>query len=265
MNETRAIKLLLAYDGTRYAGWQRQKDLPTIQGVLEEKLAVMTGRPVVLHGAGRTDAGVHALGMVANFATPAVIPCSGFLKGLNSMLPADIRVLAAEETEQEFHARYSATGKCYFYNLTVGRVMMPAERFYSILIHPAPDWEKVRACLRMLVGRHDFSSFEATGSRDPDNENGLGAVREIHAAEVCPDGRQPEKFRIVISGNGFLRHMVRNIVGTVVEVGQGKRTEEDFRVLLKSRNRAAAGPTMPARGLFLKEVYYPARRNEAEE
>lgn len=256
MSEARNIKLLLAYDGTCYAGWQRQNDLPTIQGVIEERLAVMTGETIVLHGAGRTDAGAHALGMVANFLTRKAIPCAGFIKGLNSMLPDDIRVLAAEEADKEFHARYSATGKCYVYNLTAGWLMMPAERLYSTLVPSPLDWERMRACLRLLVGRHDFSSFEATGSRDPENGNGLGAVREIYAAELCQDRRRSDKFKIVISGSGFLRHMVRNIAGTLVEAGQGKRTEEDFGLLLANRDRTKAGPTMPARGLFLKEVYY---------
>jgi tRNA pseudouridine38-40 synthase len=256
MKDERNIRLLLAYDGTSYAGWQRQKDLATVQGALEEKIARMTGHPAVLHGAGRTDAGVHALGMVANFATNAAIPCSGFLKGLNSMLPEDIRILAVTEAAAGFHARYHATGKCYFYNLTIGEVLAPTERLYSAHLHSPLIWERVRACLSLLVGRHDFSSFEATGSRDLDIDGGLGAVREICRAEVRQDERRPGKFRMIISGNGFLRHMVRNIVGTLVEVGQGRRSVDDFRELMELRDRTAAGPTMPAKGLFLKEVYY---------
>jgi tRNA pseudouridine38-40 synthase len=256
MKDKRNIRLLLAYDGTNYAGWQRQKDLPTIQGVLEEKIAVITGHPAVLHGAGRTDAGVHALGMVANFATDAAIPCLGFRKGLNSMLPEDIRVLAVTEATKSFHSRFHATGKCYFYNLTIGEVLVPTERLYSANLRSPLIWEKLRACLALLVGRHDFASFEATGSRDPGYDGGLGAVREIFAAELHQDDRRPEKFRIMISGNGFLRHMVRNIVGTLVEVGQGRRSVNEFKNLIELRDRAAAGPTMPARGLFLKEVYY---------
>jgi tRNA pseudouridine38-40 synthase len=255
MIAARNIRLLLAYDGTAYAGWQRQKDLPTVQGFVEEKIAIMTGAPVVLHGAGRTDAGVHALGMVANFATEATIPCTGFVKGLNSLLPDDIRVLAATEASPDFHSRYNATGKCYVYNLTIGGVGLPTERLYSAHLPSPLHWEKVRSCLALLIGRHDFACFEASGSRDPDFKGGMGAVREIYAAEA-QQGHQPGSYRIMISGNGFLRHMVRNIVGTLVEVGQDRRSVDDFRKLIDLRDRAAAGPTMPARGLFLKEVYY---------
>ena len=257
MNGERNIRLLLAFDGTGYAGWQRQKELPTIQGVLEEKIAVMTNGPVTLHGAGRTDAGVHALGMVANFATSSPIPCPGFLKGLNSLLPEAIRVLDVTEAAADFHARYRATGKCYLYEVTFGEVPLPTERLYSTHLRQPLRLEKVRRCLELLVGRHDFSSFEATGSRDPDNGSGLGAVREIFAASVRRERGRTEKLQFSISGSGFLRHMVRNIVGTLVQVGQGKRSVESFAALFEIRDRAAAGPTMPARGLFLKEVYYP--------
>jgi tRNA pseudouridine38-40 synthase len=255
MKMERNIRLLLAYDGTNYAGWQRQKDQPTIQGALEEKIAVITGHPAVLHGAGRTDAGVHALGMVANFATDTFIPCPGFRKGLNSMLPEDIRVLAVTEAATGFHSRFHATGKCYFYNLIIGEVLVPTDRLYCANLRSPLLWDKLQACLELLVGLHDFTSFEAAGSRDPGGD-GMGAVREIHKAELRQDDRHPEKFKIVISGNGFLRHMVRNIVGTLVEVGKGKRSVAEFRDLIELRDRAAAGPTMPAKGLFLKEVYY---------
>ncbi|MDA8164869.1 MAG: tRNA pseudouridine(38-40) synthase TruA [Desulfobacteraceae bacterium] len=256
MTGERNIRLLLAFDGTGYAGWQRQKDLPTVQGVLEEKIAVMTGGPVTLHGAGRTDAGVHALGMVANFATNSAIPCSGFFRGLNSLLPEDIRILNASEAPPDFHARFSATGKCYLYEMTMGEVPLPTERLYRTHLDHTLCLEEVRRCLDLLVGRHDFSSFEATGSRDPANGNGLGAVREIYAAALCHVPGGTEKLQVSISGNGFLRHMVRNIVGTLVEVGQGRRSVESFAHLFEIRDRSAAGPTMPAKGLFLKEVYY---------
>lgn len=256
MNGERNIRLLLAYDGTRYAGWQRQKELATIQGELEEKIAVMTGGPATLHGAGRTDAGVHALGMVANFATGSTIPCAGFLKGLNSLLPEDIRIREVCEAPPDFHARYSAVGKCYLYNVTIGEVPVPTERLYSTHLYQPLRLKEVRRCLGLLVGVHDFSSFEATGSRDPNNTNGLGAVREIYAADVSREPGRTQKLRFQISGSGFLRHMVRNIVGTLVEVGQGRRSAEEFAALFELRDRAAAGPTMPAKGLFLKEVYY---------
>lgn len=246
----------MAYDGTAYAGWQRQNNAPTVQGILEEKLAVMTSAPVTLHGAGRTDAGVHALGMVANFATGSQIPVTGLCKGLNSMLPEDIRVRRVEEVGEGFHARYNATGKAYVYNITVDTVLEPTERLYRALVYGAFDPEPVRVCLKLLLGRHDFSSFEATGSRDISCENGRGAVREIFTADLIQEEDFPKKYQFILAGDGFLRHMVRNIVGTLVEVGQGKRTINEFEVLLTAKDRSLAGPTMPSKGLFLKEVFY---------
>jgi len=252
----RNIRLLLAYDGTRYAGWQKQAKDPTVQGVLEDKLAIMTGRPVVAHGAGRTDAGVHALAMVANFGTDADIPCAGFAKGLNSLLPADIRVLEVEEAPAGFHARKSARGKTYLYHLADNVVQLPTERLYVCHVPGGLDSEAMRASLPPLLGEHDFSSFEAAGSRDPALQKGRGARRHIHAAAIERSEERPERLRFTISGDGFLRHMVRNIVGTLIEVGKGKRTPADFAAVLAARDRSLAGPTAPAHGLFLQKVHY---------
>ncbi len=252
----RNIKLVLAYDGTAYAGWQRQKKEPTIQGLLEDKLAIMTGRSVTLHGAGRTDAGVHALAMVANFVTDSQIPVEGFCRGLNSMLPDDVRIKAVEEVSSDFHARYNAAGKVYLYNITADTVLEPTERLYRALVPVGFDPEPVQACLKMLIGQFDFSSFEATGSRDTSHQQGRGAVRKIFSSELVQASEMPNKFQFLLAGDGFLRHMVRNIVGTLIEVGQGKRSVSDFAVLLEARDRSLAGPTMPAKGLFLKEVFY---------
>ncbi|MDH5299487.1 MAG: tRNA pseudouridine(38-40) synthase TruA, partial [Desulfobulbaceae bacterium] len=146
----RNLKLVLAFDGTAYAGWQRQPDCPTIQGTVEEKIAVMTGAAVILNGAGRTDAGVHALGMVANFRTEAAIPCAGFRKGLNSMLPDDIRVLEVTEVESDFHACHSAVAKTYFYNLILGRELMPMERLYNCRFPGHFALDTMRACLQSI-------------------------------------------------------------------------------------------------------------------
>ena len=252
----RNIKLVLAYDGTNYSGWQRQNSQPTIQGVVEEKLAVMTGEKLTLHGAGRTDAGVHALGMSANFLTKASIPCDGFLNGLNSMLPHDIRILNVSEEENGFHARRSAKGKSYQYNISVTPVQLPLERLYCMNLHGTFDVAKVKECLSILVGKHDFSSFEATGSRDVDFNDGKGAVREIFSADLEIVAKDPLKLQITIAGDGFLRHMVRNIVGTLIEVGQGKTSIAEFRAVFSAKDRTLAGPTAPAHGLFLKEVFY---------
>lgn len=255
----RNLKLVLAYDGTAYAGWQRQKGAPTVQGMVEEKLAVMTGQSVTLHGAGRTDAGVHALGMVANFHTESAIPAEGLRRGLNSMLADDIRVLAVEEVAPEFHARFNATGKAYCYNLSFEEIVLPTERLYLARFPGPGDFDRMAACMPYLVGEHDFTSFEATGSRDPEQEGGRGAVRRIDVAVIHRYRENEARGQLLIAGNGFLRHMVRNIVGTLVEVAQGRRTPEQFRQLVAACDRTQAGPTAPAHGLFLQEVFYGER------
>lgn len=252
----RNIKLLLAFDGTSYAGWQRQKEKNTIQGTVEGAISTMTCAGVTLHGAGRTDAGVHALGMVANFQTESAIPAGGFLKGLNSILPDDIRILAVQDVPLEFHARFHAMGKEYVYRIFTGEIMPPTERLYAAHLVYRLDIAAMRACLDQIVGSHDFSSFEAAGSRDPGEDRGMGAVRRIVAARILEDQSRKDFLTIVISGNGFLRHMVRNIAGTLFEVGKGKLSPTDFGEILAARDRSLAGPTAPAKGLLLREVFY---------
>ena len=252
----RNILLKIAFDGTGYVGWQRQNDQPTIQGIIEDKLQVMTVAGASLHGAGRTDAGVHALGMTASFKTDSDIPCEGFLRGLNSMLPEDIRILEVLEKDSAFHARKNACGKSYYYQLQVGGICLPTERLYCNHLKFEIDIESIRKCLVMLVGEHDFSCFEATGSRDPEYKGGKGAVRTITKAELISGEGVPKPVALEFVGDGFLRHMVRNMVGTLIEVGSGRINVDDFRDILAGRDRTVAGPTAPARGLFLKEVFY---------
>jgi tRNA pseudouridine38-40 synthase len=250
----RNIRLLIAFDGTGYCGWQRQKHDVTIQSEIEDRLIAMTGEQIVLHGAGRTDAGVHAEGMVANFHTGSGIPCPAFSNGLNSMLPPAIRILAAAEVDESFHARFSARGKHYIYRLYCGAVQMPQQRFYSLHHPSAIDVSAVRACLSMLEGTHDFASFENSGSRDRSVATGRGSVRTIFNADLYV--RSQYNYEFIFIGDGFLRQMVRNIVGTLLEVGRGKRSVEGFRQVQLDRERTAAGPTAPAHGLTLKEVLY---------
>ena len=254
MSLKRNIKLLLAYDGTLYAGWQKQKSEKTIQGEIEESLQVMTGEHTCLHGAGRTDAGVHALGMVANFSTGRKIPCPAFVKGLNSLLPADIRILEAKEVEVSFHARRSAKAKTYWFNLSNGPVQLPTERLYWAHVFQELDCASMREGLQYITGTHDFSSFEGAGSRSPERA-GRGAVRTIFEASLntLESGNY---HRFVVTGDGFLRHMVRNIVGTMLEVGLGRLHASEVAAILAAQDRSAAGPTAPACGLFLKEVLY---------
>jgi tRNA pseudouridine38-40 synthase len=251
----RNIKLIIAFDGTNYSGWQRQKEPVTIQGVLEDKISLMANGPITLHGAGRTDAGVHALGMVANFNTDSSIPCVGFMKGLNSLLPADIRILRLEVAPDEFHARFSARGKSYLYQVITSPLILPTMRLYYTHFPGNFNYAAMNTAMSVLIGRHDFSSFEAVGSRDLSITGGRGAVRKIYSARILPT-LSGEGFTLAIHGDGFLRHMVRNIVGTVVDVGIGKKTIDNFAEILYARERSIAGATAPACGLFLQEVFY---------
>jgi len=252
----RNLLLLIAFDGTDFAGWQRQDHQATIQGEVEACLSRMTAGSVNLHGAGRTDAGVHALGMTASFETVSNIPCAGLMKGMNCLLPPAIRVLTVEEKESDFHARFSARGKCYLYHLSCGGVDLPTQRLYRCHVKNALVLAPIQQCLGLLVGIHDFSAFEGVGSRDPSYQGGRGAVRTIFRAELTVGEGAVQELTIELAGDGFLRHMVRNIVGTLLEVGRERMRVEDFAKVLDGRDRKAAGATAPARGLFLKEVYY---------
>jgi len=252
----RNIRLTIAFDGTSYSGWQRQKNAPTIQGAIEQCLSVMTGTPVTLHGAGRTDAGVHALAMIANFKTGSAIPCHGLRDGLNSMLAKDIRILAANEVDPDFHSRYSATGKVYRYTLFTGAVQLPTLRLYAAHYPVTLDPEMITSALDLIVGTHDFSSFEGSGSRDTSAQSQRGAVRTLYRADFSASPQFPDTWSFHFTGSGFLRHMVRNLVGTLLEVGCGRIGFDEFTSILLMRDRTQAGPTAPACGLTLKEVLY---------
>lgn len=254
MTATRNIRLTIAFDGTGFNGWQRQKHDSSIQEEIELRLARMTSQQVHLHGAGRTDAGVHAEGMVANFTTISKIPCAAFTKGLNSMLPEAIRILEAADAPLDFHARFSATGKHYEYHLYTGRILPPLERLYSLHVPFPLDLAAMSASLDYLVGTHDFSTFENAGSREKDKPSRKGAVRTITTARL--DMIDEDRLKVTIIGEGFLRHMVRNIVGTLLEVGHGRRTVHEFGDALAARDRHAGGATAPPHGLRLKRVLY---------
>lgn len=250
----RNIKLLIAYDGTGFGGWQRQKNAVTIQGEIEKRLAIMTESPVSLLGAGRTDAGVHAQGMVANFHTEKTIPCEAFFRGLNSMLPPSIRILAVENARADFHARFSAKAKTYVYTITMGSVLLPTERFYSFHIPYPLQFETIADCLTIITGTHDFACFEMPGSRDKYRSSGRGSTREIFAATFHKV--DDHRYQFTITGDGFLRQMVRIMIGTILEVGRGRRSITNFRQTLQSLDRAQTGPPAPAHGLTLLEIFY---------
>ena len=244
----RNLKLVIEYDGTGLAGWQRQADRPTVQGLLETALARLTGETITVFGAGRTDAGVHARGQAASLRTASRLSLEEIRRGLNALVPDQIAVLSVEEVPLDFHARYSARTKVYDYDLMVSAVRPALERRFLWHQRPGLDVEAMARALPVIVGRHDFAGFQSSGS------SVQTTVREVIAArlETRPDGL----VRISIEADGFLRHMVRAIVGTLVEVGRGRMTPEAFADLLSIRDRSRAGPTAPARGLFLRKVRY---------
>lgn len=250
----RTVKLLIAFDGTDFCGWQKQKNGPTIQAEIERALSIICDARIVLHGAGRTDAGVHAFGMAAHFKTSSRVSGESFTRALNSMLPTAIRIMEAVDMPEDFHARFSAIGKTYRYTIVTSQVMPPCSRLYAHHVPLQLNVARMRACLDHLVGEHDFSSFEATGSRDKDDENGRGAVRTIFKAEI--DDRSDESLHLTLTGDGFLRHMVRNLAGTIIEVGYGKRSVNEFIRILDYKDRTRAGATAPSCGLSLLTVHY---------
>lgn len=253
----RNIRLLIAYDGSNYRGWQRQlQGETTIQGELERRLTLLCGEPVTVHGAGRTDTGVHALGMVAHFQTTATMPVVAFFKGLNSMLPADIRILGAEEAPSDFHSRFNTLGKTYRYDFFTGAVQVPSTRLYRAHLPGGFVPERLQAGLELLIGTHDFSSFERAGSRDKSASEGRGAIRTLSQVQCFPQLGCADCWSFRLTGDGFLRQMVRIVAGTLIEMGQGKRPVEDLAAILAAGDRAEAGLTAPACGLFLEKIYY---------
>jgi tRNA pseudouridine38-40 synthase len=244
----RNIKLLIEYDGTNYQGWQVQAKGLTIQGVIEEKLTLLTGEKIGLIGSGRTDAGVHALGQVASFKTKSRMETRTLRKALNSLLPPDIVIQKVEEVEENFHARKNPKSKVYEYRILNREVRSPFHRVYAWHIPQRLNFKEMERAARMLIGEHDFSCFRSVGTPTKTT------VRKIFRAEWK---RNREGFLLFeIEGNGFLKQMVRAIVGTLVEVGKGRVSVEGFREILELKDRSKAGPTAPARGLFLKEVKY---------
>jgi tRNA pseudouridine38-40 synthase len=242
------IRLILAYDGTRCHGWQRQKNAMTLQEVIEEKIRVMTGESVNLIASGRTDAGVHALNQVCNFVARSTLPPDSLQKGLNSLLPDDIYIKDAAYVPIHFHSRYSAKSKIYEYRILNSETPDIFQRDFLWQIRPPLDVEAMAVCLSHLRGLHDFSSFRSSGSGNTD------PVRSVLNAQI--NGPENGRLRIVIEADGFLRHMVRNIVGTVVEAGLGKMSTRRFKEIVSSRDRRLAGVKAPPQGLFLVEVRY---------
>jgi len=266
-------KLTLAYDGTDFQGWQIQPGLPTIQGELQAALGRITGETPLPQGSGRTDAGVHALAQVASFALSAPIPAENLLRALNRTLPSSIRVSDASAVRSTFHARHSAIAKTYEYRIFPGADPPPFLARYVLACPWALQFAALQASARVFEGEHDFTSFAAS---DPDlTERNLAVAQEQGRLAERPAESLPSPVKTIFSsswqkretdggellvyrvrGNGFLHHMVRNLVGTMLDVGRGHIALDEIPRILAARKRSAAGPTAPARGLFLVSVEY---------
>jgi tRNA pseudouridine38-40 synthase len=253
----RNIRLTVAYDGTDFHGWQRQPRAPTIQSCLEAVLERIVGQTVEVVASGRTDAGVHASNQVANFKTTSPIPCPNLVHAINDLLPSTVRVKEAEEAPEGFHARYAVRRKTYQYRILQAPVCSPfiarfVYHYQYLLDHP-----RMAEAAALVEGRHDFASFAGSDSAKEGGslESDQSTVREVFASRIHWRART-SILAYEVSGSGFLRHMVRTIVGTLIEVGRGKLKPSDMLRILKARDRRRAGPTAPAHGLCLMKVEY---------
>jgi tRNA pseudouridine38-40 synthase len=243
----RNLKLVIAYEGTRYAGFQKQDNGVTVQAVLEKAVFKLTGETVKINAAGRTDAGVHARGQVVNLHSKTQLPPDQILKALNHFLPEDVLVSAVNDVPLDFHARYSAKSKTYSYRIYHSQLRPVFERNFVYHYRFPLEINRMREAALILTGTRDFRSFQAAGS----------AVKNtVKTIYFCKVTQYDHEFRIEINADGFLYHMVRNIAGTLVMVGNRRITAADFKAILEAKDRSLAGPTVPARGLCLEEVFY---------
>ncbi len=243
----RNIKLIIQYDGTRYSGWQFQRNARSVQGEAEKALKGLFGARIVLKGAGRTDAGVHALGQVANFMTRSALETYKIKKALNNTLPGDIVISDVMEAPLGFDSQHDSRAKIYRYTIVNNEALNPILRHYSSLVSYSLDLKKMRRAAEYLVGRHDFRAFQASGASKGDTRRTIKHIDIKKAGDIII---------IEIEADGFLYNMVRSIIGTLVEVGRGKMAAERVSDILRSKDRRRAGPTAPAKGLCLMEVRY---------
>ena len=242
------VKLVLAYDGTRYVGWQVQPNGPSVQAEVERALSTLHGSPRRATAAGRTDAGVHAAGQVVSFPEERPLPLRAYVQGMNALLPEDVAVREATLRPDGFDARRSARGKRYRYRIENGATRDPLTRRISWQLFRPLDVAAMRAAAAPLLGRHDFAAFQAADCE------AHHAVRDVGRLEVAGD--PGDRIEVVVEATAFVKHMVRNVVGTLVEVGLGRRAPDSIGELLASRDRRRAGPTAPAQGLCLEAVFY---------
>ena len=245
--EPRNLKLTIAYDGSAYHGFQRQLNATTVQQVLEEKLSLLLQEKIVVAGAARTDAGVHAYGQVISFRTNSAVPTERIPSAAAGIMPQDIAVIDASVMSPAFHARFSARSKIYQYRILNSAISDPLLRNFAWQVSRDLDTELMNQALQILVGENDFSSFQAKGS------SAKSPVRTLYELQCH---RLGDNVEMQFHGNGFLYHMVRNIVGTVVDVGAGKISRADFGSIFAGRDRTEAGVTAPAKGLYLKQIFY---------
>ncbi len=249
----RRIKIVVSYDGTDFHGWQVQPGLPTIQGALEQVISGIEGRPVQVAGSGRTDAGVHAVAQVAAFSIENPIPADNLRRAMNRLLPRDIRLLDVQEAAADFHPRFQARRKTYEYRIFRGEICSPFERRY-VCHHPYPlAMEEMIALAPLLEGERDFTAFAASDERD---ELEQSKVRTIFCSRLALEGERQDRLTYRVTGSGFLKHMVRNIIGVLLEAGKGNVDRAGFLGRLEPGCQIPPGPTAPARGLFLMSVEY---------
>lgn len=247
----RRIRIALAWDGTDFCGWQVQPGLPTIQGTLEEIIGGIEGKPVHVEASGRTDAGVHALAQIAAFSLTNPIPADNLCRAVNRLLPATIRVLNATETRADFHPRFDALSKTYVYTMHRTAICSPFEwRYVHHYPYPLNEAAMTEAA-RLFEGEHDFAAFAAADDRD---EDGKSTVRTIFCSRL---ERVNDRLIYTVRGSGFLKHMVRNMAGTLIEAGRGNLDSGAITAFFTPKGNRRAGPTAPAKGLTLEVVEYP--------
>jgi tRNA pseudouridine38-40 synthase len=247
MAKARNIKMILSYDGSSFMGWQAQPGQRTVQSTVEDVLKIIFDEQIRINAAGRTDAGVHAFGQVAAFSTLSSITTGALQKAINSLLPDDISIISVEDAPEEFHPRYSAKSKTYLYAIDTSSVRNPFFSRYALHARHRLDIESMMQSTGYFIGEHDFASFMGAGTPVK------STVRTISASEITVRGSM---VYYTIRGSGFLRHMVRNIVGTLVEVGKGKIPIDGIDEIIKAKDRSMAGPTAPPQGLYLVNVKY---------